>query len=265
MRQVTTITILAVVFSIICMTLGTTAATQVTMKRQEITIDRSDQGLAVEEKIIYSTTSIVNQTLLLFSVPSGASQIELIVASTGETFLIYPVDETIYEFNLSQHKLLLAQDTTVQLRLTYNLPTNTELFQKTILYDTKYISVTFNDRTIFQVENIGFDDATKNSFSLALYRPTEAPLSLTALIIIFALVVILIFVMLLLVRKKRVPNMSTESETTELLNTKKTLFLTVLKDIEKQHRNKQISDETYSKLKAEYKSQAVVIMRKLEN
>ncbi len=247
------------------MTFGTAAATQVTMQRQEITIDRSDQGLAVEEKITYSTTSLVNQSLLLFSVPSGSSQIKLMVSATGETFLIYPADESIYEFNLSQNKLILVQGTTVELILTYTLPTNTELFQKTILYDTNYISVTFNERTIFQIENIDFDNATKNSFSLALYRPTEAPLSLTALIIIFALVVILIFVMLLLVRKKRVPTTSSESDTAEILNTKKALFLAVLKDIEKQHRNKQISDETYSKLKAEYKSQAVIIMRKLDD
>ena len=39
----------------------------------------------------------------------------------------------------------------------------------------------------------------------------------------------------------------------------------MLKDIEKQHRGKQVSDETYSKLKSEFKQQAVAVMQKLES
>ena len=39
----------------------------------------------------------------------------------------------------------------------------------------------------------------------------------------------------------------------------------MLKDIEKQHRGKQISDETYTKLKSEYKQHAVTVMQKLED
>ena len=71
--------------------------------------------------------------------------------------------------------------------------------------------------------------------------------------------------MLVLVRKKRAPSVSTERESQELLTTKKTLYLAMLKDIEKQHRGKQISDETYTKLKSEYKQHAVTVMQKLED
>ena len=50
-----------------------------------------------------------------------------------------------------------------------------------------------------------------------------------------------------------------------MLNTKKALLLSLLKDIEKQHRSEDISDDTYNKLKEEYKSQAVDVMKKLED
>jgi len=39
----------------------------------------------------------------------------------------------------------------------------------------------------------------------------------------------------------------------------------ILKDIEKQHRAKQISDDTYHKLKEQYKHEAVDAMKKLED
>jgi len=43
------------------------------------------------------------------------------------------------------------------------------------------------------------------------------------------------------------------------------LLLSILKDIEKKHRSKDISDETYHKLKDEYKQQAVEVMKKIED
>ena len=54
------------------------------------------------------------------------------------------------------------------------------------------------------------------------------------------------------------------NESEELLQAKKTLLMTSLKDIEKQHRGKKISDDTYHKLKNYYKQQAVDAMKKLD-
>ena len=59
----------------------------------------------------------------------------------------------------------------------------------------------------------------KNSVSLALYRPTEAPLSLTALIIIFSLVVIIILIMILIVRRRQTPKTSIDTESKEITRT----------------------------------------------
>jgi hypothetical protein len=61
--------------------------------------------------------------------------------------------------------------------------------------------------------------------------------------------------------KKR--DTSTGSE--EFLTTKKTLLMSILKEIEKQHRSKKISDDTYHKLKEQYKQDAVDAMKKLED
>jgi hypothetical protein len=39
----------------------------------------------------------------------------------------------------------------------------------------------------------------------------------------------------------------------------------LLKDLEKQYRAKSVSDETYTKIKDEYKQQAVDVMKKLDD
>jgi hypothetical protein len=246
------------------MTMSALADTQITIQRQEIIIDLVGQGLSIKEHLTYENAAAGNLTLLTFSIPLGASQIEIITIS-GDSFLIYPIDDTSYEINLSENNILFTQSDNIVLQLSYFLPTNTETFQKTILYDTTYLSVEFNDRTIYQGENLLFNENIKNSLFLTLYRPTEAPFNLTTLIIIFSLVVIVILIMLILVRKNRKPAVSTEGESQELLTTKKALYLAMLKDIEKQHRGKQISDETYTKLKSEYKQHAVIVMQKLQN
>ena len=41
--------------------------------------------------------------------------------------------------------------------------------------------------------------------------------------------------------------------------------MSLLKDIEKQHRAKKISDDTYNKIKEHYKNEAVDAMRRLED
>jgi len=66
-------------------------------------------------------------------------------------------------------------------------------------------------------------------------------------------------------RKQRTKAKKSIVESEETLTTKKALLLSLLKDVEKKHRSKDISDETYNKLKEEYKQQAVAVMKKLED
>ena len=57
----------------------------------------------------------------------------------------------------------------------------------------------------------------------------------------------------------------TAAASEELLTTKKELLMSLLKDIEKKHRAKGISDDTYHKLKERYKQEAVEAMKQLED
>ena len=50
-----------------------------------------------------------------------------------------------------------------------------------------------------------------------------------------------------------------------MLNAKKSLLVSVLKEIEKKHRSKQISDDSYHKLRELYKEQAVETIKKLDD
>jgi hypothetical protein len=54
-------------------------------------------------------------------------------------------------------------------------------------------------------------------------------------------------------------------ESKEVLSTEKTLLMDILKQIEKLHRTKKMSDDTYHKLKEYYKQETIEIMRQLEN
>jgi len=55
-----------------------------------------------------------------------------------------------------------------------------------------------------------------------------------------------------------------EIDTPEILELKKKLLLDSLKELEKEYRSKKISDHTYTRLREEYKSQAVDVMKKLD-
>jgi hypothetical protein len=98
-----------------------------------------------------------------------------------------------------------------------------------------------------------------------LYSPTEAPLNITMIVLVFAIVLIVLALLLFLLKKQRSKSKKAIAESEETLTTKKTLLLSLLKDLEKQYRAKSISDETYTKIKDEYKQHAVDVMKKLDD
>ena len=135
-------------------------------------------------------------------------------------------------------------------------------FTKKVVRTTDSISVIFDNEEIYTATNL----APNTSFNLQLYEPIEPTLNLYTTISIILLVILLIVLATYAFRKQKsakIKEIAGESE--ELLNTKKTLLMSLLKDIEKQHRAKQISDDTYHKLKERYKQEAVEAMKKLED
>lgn len=231
----------------------------VTVEQQIITISISDSGLAVEENIKVTTTA-VNATSLRFWVQQDAFDIEILDVESGQ-YLSSNISGNIWECSLSEYNLSLYPEDTIDIRLTYTLPTDTKHFIKTILYDTASLSITYEEDELYRGEH----NTESNSVRILLHRPTETLVNIVYIIIIFLLVVILIASTLLLMRKQRTKAKKSIVESEETLTTKKALLLSLLKDVEKRHRSKDISDETYNKLKEEYKQQAVDVMKKLED
>ena len=234
--------------------------TGITIEKQTVKISMSEKGLLVEENALFTNIGIEKATSVKLWIQQGIQDVKILVVESGE-YLTPIITGNIRECNLTQYNLTLETGDSLDLILTYTLPTNTENFEKTISYDTSSLSVTFNDEPLYQAQKV----QSESSLSLRLYKPTEAPLSITYIVIIFLLVVVLVTSTLLLLRKQRSKAKRSIVESEETLTTKKTLLLSLLKDLEKQHRSKTVSDDTYNKLKEEYKQQAVDAMKKLED
>jgi hypothetical protein len=240
--------------------LASASDADIIMEKQTVNISISEKGLLVEENILFNNTGIENATFIKFWIQHGIEDVKILAVESGD-YLTPIITGNIRECNLTQNDLKLEAKNSLNFILTYTLSTNTENFEKTFPYDSSSLSVTFNDELLYQVQKV----QSGSSFSLHLYKPTEAPLSITYIVLIFLLVVILITSTLLLLRKQRSRAKKSIVESEEILTTKKALLLSLLKDIEKQYRLKTISDDTYNKLKGEYKQQAVNVMKKLED
>ena len=232
----------------------------INVEEQTIDIITAENGLLVEENILFNNIGTENATSIKLWIQQGIKDLNIITSETGLT-LNSITTGNIREINLSNNNLTIQPGDKLEILLSYTLPTNTENFEKTISYDTSYISIKFNDEPLYQSQNAQSD----STISLRLYKPTEAPLSITYITIIFILVVIIISIILFSLRKQRSKVKKSIIESKDMLTTKKALLMSLLKDIEKQYRSKSISDDTYSKLKEEYKQQAVEVMRKLED
>ena len=234
--------------------------TGITTERQTIEISSSEKGLLVEENIPANNSGNENATIIRFWIQQGAEDVKVLAVDSGVE-LTPLVSGNTRECNLTEYNLTLEPGDAFDIRLTYTLSNNPENFEKTLLYDTTSLSVTFNGRELYHGEHLSSD----TSLNLLLYLPSEAPWNMMYIIIVFLLVILLIASTLIILRKQRSKVRSAIIESEELLKIKKALLLSSLKDIEKQHRSKTISDDTYTKLKDEYKQQAVNVMKKLED
>jgi len=177
------------------------------------------------------------------------------------------VDENIYSADISI--LNFTDDSIIEVK--YFLSYKTIIFEKTLLYNVSSLSIKFNEMQIYNVNNL--DSGT--TFNVALQGPiateTETkenvPTWYYAILIILIILVALSFIFPQSKSKTKKTSKkkrdSTDSE--ELLSTKKMLLMEILKNIEKQHRAKKISDDTYNKLKDQYKQDAVEAMKSLED
>ncbi len=239
----------------------------VVVDQQTVTVTLTDQGLLVSEDIRVTNNALENATQLRFWLQQDAQDIT-ITAGTSNTNLI-PFTVTsgyVRTCNLSTANLSLAPSTSLAVHLTYGLSSSVQTYEHTLLYDTTLASVSYNGQTLYQGEHLVARSDGTSTLQIRLFKPTEAPLSMTVIIALFVIVVAVLGILLFVLQRQRSKSKkSTLGESEETLSTKKTLLLSLLKDLEKQYRAKDISDETYTKLKDEYKQQAVDAMKRLDD
>jgi hypothetical protein len=234
-------------------------ADEIVANSHEIEITTSEYNLNVEEIINFQIFQDKNIKLISFWLQDKASDVRIIYK--GELIPYNNSTKNYYTINITSFNL--NNDTELSFELDYKLIKSSEsLFQKELIRNTSLLTVVFDDSKIFTSNNI----IQGSSFSLKLYQPKETTLTLYFIIGII-LIIILVFVILLYIKKRsrviKVKKISGASE--ELLSTKKELLMNLLKDIEKQHRGKEISDDTYHKLKEQYKQETVEAMKQLED
>jgi len=223
----------------------------------QITISAGDGSISVDEVLTVQGDSNESYDTLTVWVQSGAKEVDILVNSNVPD----STEQNGSEYTCNISSLGIKKEDSTEVKISYKLDKDVE-FTKTVVRNTSSISVTFNQKEIFTGTNL----APETSFKLQLYEPTEPTLDWYIAVFIILLVILIVVLAVYAFRKQKsakIKEIAGGSE--ELLNTKKTLLMSLLKDIEKQHRAKRISDDTYHKLKERYKQEAVEAMKQLED
>jgi len=234
-------------------------AQEISSSNIDVKINSTENFYTVEETILLKGTSNENIDIISFWIQNNAQDVTISINSEN---IDYEVSNNIYTVNISE--LEIKENSQPTVNINYKLNSYIDYFQKEIIRNTSSFKLTFDGNILQTSTNL----ISGTSVNIYLYRSTskESDLNLYLIILIIILLVLLIIVIINSYRKPKqtkIKKSITESE--ELLKTKKTLLMSLLKDIEKQHRAKDISDNTYHKLKEQYKNEAVETMKKLED
>jgi len=258
MRKILICIILGIV-TIILLPSAMASTEDITIETHDISISTGDNIIRVEE--ILTIQGISNETygIIKFWIQDDAEDINIIVNNNKVS---YTSADNEYICNISSFNIKM--DSSIQVTISYTLSKDTERFKKTISSNTTSISVEFDKNNLWNGKNL--PAGVGLYFDLLLYEPSETPLSWYIIVSVALLVILLIVSTLYSFRKQRLSKIKEiAGESEELLTTKKMLLMSLLKDVEKQYRSKIISDDTYHKLKEQYKQQAVETMKKLED
>lgn len=232
----------------------------------KVTVSLANQGLQVKEEIKVTNQDQGNATLLRFWFQQDAQDVKIIADQSGKE-LIPLITGNIRTCNLTEVNLTIQPGAVFDIQVTYLLPTATQYFEISLLYKTTLLTVTYQESShqqeLFHGEQLLAD--SQNTLRVLLHKPTEASLDISIIVIVFLIVVIVLASLLLLLKKQRAKTKKSQVESKETLTIKKTLLLSLLTDLEKQYRAQAISNETYTKVKDEYKAQAVNVMKQLDD
>jgi hypothetical protein len=234
-------------------------AGEINSSNTDIKISSTDGFYSVEETMRLDGTTDDFIGVIEFWIQNEAQDVTI---SVNNENIDYDVSNNRYTTNLSD--LEIKENSQPIIKINYNLNKNIDTFEKEITVDTSSFKVTFDENILHTSTNL----ISGTSISLFLYQPTEAESDLNIYLII-GIVILLVLLIILIINNARKPKQTKKKkgviESEELLSTKKTLLMSLLKDIEKKHRSKDISDDTYHKLKGLYKNEAVETMKKLED
>ncbi len=254
-----TTVVIAIIF-VLSLFLPVTAYAQQNVKTTEYKIEISTNG----EMDIKETITIVannNQTVekLEFSIMDNVDDLKISINKTNSNYVI---EDNIITCNISNMSFN-NQSEPLNVIISYIMPAQTEHFEKKILSsETKDVSLILNEKVIFQSDSMSYGD----QFKVTLYEPSETPLSWYMIGFIILLMVLLGVVSVYSFKKQKSQKTNDiYSGSKEVYNTQKKLLTQLLKELEKQHRDKKISDDTYHKIKGKYKQEAVNTMKKLDD
>jgi len=237
-----------------------------TAETHTITINEGTDTFSVTESLSILGDTDEYYDLILFWIPSGHTEFSILIDSKEPNSKAL-VGQNVYECNVTGLEILKNETITVD--ISYNLPSTTKEIQVTLKYDTTSFSTTYKNEEILSGRSLSENSVltiklTEDTTTVTKDADTTMYITVIVLLIIILLIVI---VMGKKTGKTKTSSKVTESKTVseEYLTTKKALLMESLKDIEKKHRAKKISDDTYHKLKDKYKQEAVGTMKKLDD
>ena len=249
------LTILGIIISI-TISLSSVNAADINALSHEVKITTGEDEITVEEKIIFQGTSD-EINLISFWIQNDAQDVKI---SVNNQNLEYEITDNIYTTDISNLEIMGISQLTIE--ITYKLDKEKESYQKELIRNTSSFKVTFDGNDLYSINNL-ISGASINVF---LYQSTETDLNWYLIFGIVILLILLVVVIIYSIRKPKSTKIKERAiESQELLTTKKALLMSLLKDVEKQYRLKEISDDTYHKLKEHYKNEAVVTMKKLDD
>ena len=225
-----------------------------------IEITEVNNSYQVKEHIIIDSSILTNSSQYQFLLPSTAEEDELSIVIDNIQLSNPQHSNSIYVIDINQTSI---EQETVVIDLTYYLPLSTIYFEKTFLDSTANVKIVFEDTTIFE-SNIQTENAEIQIKLVRSVQPDSFNLY-TLMLIVLLVIIILVTSYYAFIKRKNGKERKRNLESSEMLETEKTLLLSLLKEIEKMHRSQKISDDSYHKLKTYYKNQTVEIMSSLED
>lgn len=231
----------------------------ITSESHKIDISSEKDYLKIQETFNLFSDSKENHDNVTFWITDKASDINIYFNDNSIDNLHITKNANIYNCNISRFNF--NKTNPAEIKIEYKVEKTLESFEKKLLRDTNNITIIYKGTHIYSAKNL----KTDSKITLKLIESETALGIYTTVTIVLLVILLVVFTIYYLKKQKKFRKEEAVGVSKEYLDTKRTLLMSLLKEIEKKHRAKKISDDTYNKLKEHYKNEAVNAMRKLED